>query len=70
MGVPGRVAFFPGNSFIVLGGAQLLILDKSMLPVGLIDIAASGSLAVTPDGKKAYAPVPNQNAVQLITVSE
>jgi len=70
MGVPGRVAFFPGNSFTVLGGAQLLILNKSMLPVGLIDIAASGSLAVTPDGKKAYAPVPNQNAVKLITVSE
>lgn len=68
IGVPGRVAFFPNNSFVFLGGSQLLILNRSMVFVGLVDVAASGSVAVTRTGTKAYAPVPGANAVTVITI--
>jgi len=71
IGVPGRVAFFPDNSLVVLGGSQLLVLRSlSGQFFGLVNIVGSGSLAVTRNGTKAYAPIPSQNEVTVMQVAK
>jgi YVTN family beta-propeller protein len=69
LGSTGRVAFSPKNSFAALGGSQLTLLKPSISFIGLVGIAGSGSMAVTPNGKKAYVPVPGANGVTIITIS-
>jgi hypothetical protein len=46
-----------------------MLLKSSASFVGLINVAGSGSVAVTKNGKKAYVPVPGSNAVTIITVA-
>lgn len=69
LGSTGRVAFAPNNSFAALGGSQLMLLKPSIAFVGLVNIAGSGSVAVTHNGKKAYVPVPGANGVTIIAIS-
>ncbi|HEY7099720.1 MAG TPA: YncE family protein [Terriglobales bacterium] len=66
----GRVTVAPDNSFVVLGGSQLQLLTPSTSLIGTINIPGSGSLAVTADGTKAYAPIPSQNVVTIINIKK
>lgn len=68
LGSTGRVGLAPNNSFVLLGGSQLMLLKSSASLVGLVNVAGSGSLAVTPNGKKAYVPTPGSNVVTIITI--
>jgi YVTN family beta-propeller protein len=70
VGAAGRVTFAPDNSFVVVGGSQLLIFTPSTTPIGAVNVAGSGSLAVTADGSKAYVPVPSQNSVTVISITK
>lgn len=69
LGSTGRVGFAPNNSFAALGGSQLMLLKPSIGFLGLLNVAGSGSIAVTPNGRKAYVPVPSANGVTIITIS-
>jgi hypothetical protein len=69
LGSTGRVGFAPNNLFAALGGSQLMLLKPSVVFVGLVNVAGSGSVAVTRNGKKAYVPVPGANGVTIITIS-
>jgi YVTN family beta-propeller protein len=69
VGAAGRVTFAPDNSYVVVGGSQLLILRPSTATlVGAVDLPVSGSLALTLDGKKAYVPNPSQGTVTVIRI--
>jgi DNA-binding beta-propeller fold protein YncE len=65
----GRVSFAPKNSFVAVGGTQLLLLKPSIAFVGLANVASSGSVATTRNAKKAYVPVPSSNGVVVINIS-
>jgi len=66
----GLITIFPDSLLAAVGSAsQLLILDtQTFAVVDSLDIAASGSLAFTPDGRWAYAPVPSENAVKVLQI--
>lgn len=66
----GRVSFAPKDSFVVVGGPQLMLLKPCTAFIGLINLAGSGSMAVTRNGQKAYVPVPGSNQVVVINISE
>jgi len=70
MAAAGRVTVAPDNSFVVLGGSQLQLVTPAMSLIGTINIPGSGSMAVTADGTKAYAPIPSQNAVAVISITK
>jgi YVTN family beta-propeller protein len=65
----GRVAFAPKNSFISVGGPQLLLLKPSTGLIGVVSLAGSGSMAVTRNGVKAYVPVPGSDQVTVLSIS-
>lgn len=67
---PGITSFFPNSQFAAIGsGPNLLIFSTSTFAVvDSIPIAGSGSLAFTPDGKRAYAPMPGANHVALLKI--
>ncbi|HEU0252191.1 MAG TPA: HYR domain-containing protein, partial [Pyrinomonadaceae bacterium] len=67
---PGMTSFFPDSQFAAIAsGPNLLIFSTSTFTVvDSLPIAASGSLAFTPDGKHAYAPMPGAGKVALLTI--
>lgn len=67
---PGITSFFPDSHFAAIGSApNLLIFSTSTFAVvDSLPIAASGSLAFTPDGKHAYAPLPGAGKVALLKI--
>jgi len=65
----GRVAFAPRNSFVSVGGPQLLLLKPSTALIGVVSLAGSGSMAVTRNGEKAYVPVPGSDQVTVLSIS-
>ena len=67
---PGLTSFFPNSQFAAIGSApNLLIFSTSTFAVvDSLPIAASGSLAFTPDGKHAYAPIPGEGKVALLKI--
>lgn len=67
---PGITSFFPDSQFAAIGSApNLLIFSTSTFAVvDSLPIAASGSLAFTPDGKHAYAPIPGEGKVALLKI--
>jgi YVTN family beta-propeller protein len=65
----GRVAFAPKNSFVSVGGPQLLLLKPSTALIGVVSLAGSGSMAVTRNGQKAYVPVPGSDGVVVLHIS-
>jgi hypothetical protein len=68
---PGITSFFPDSQFAAIGsGANLLIFSTStFVVVDSLPIAANGSLAFTPDGKHAYAPMPGAGKVALLKIT-
>jgi len=70
LGSTRRATVAPDGSFVVLGGSQLSLLGGSTSYKGLLNVAGSGSLAVTRGGLKAYAPVPAQDQVQVIDITK
>jgi YVTN family beta-propeller protein len=65
----GRVGFAPKNSFVAVGGPELMLLKPSIVIVGLANVAGSGSMAMTRNGKKAYIPVPSSSGVTVLNIS-
>lgn len=67
---PGITSFFPNSEFAAIGsGSNLLIFSTSTFAVvDSLPIATSGSLAFTPDGKHAYAPMPGAGKVALLKI--
>lgn len=67
---PGITSFFPDSQFAATGsGPNLLIFSTSTFAVvDSLPIASSGSLAFTPDGKHAYAPIPGEGKVALLKI--
>jgi YVTN family beta-propeller protein len=67
---PGITSFFPDSQFAAIGSApNLLIFSTSTFAVvDSLPIAGSGSLAFTPDGKHAYAPMPGAGKVALLNI--
>ncbi len=65
-----RFTFLADSSRILLGGNRLQVVDStSLLETESVTLGASGSVAVTADGSRAYAPVPDQNAVAVFDIS-
>lgn len=64
----GRVTLAATNSFVAVGGPELLLLKPSAAFVGLVSLAGSGSMAVTRNGEKAYVPVPGSNGVTVLNI--
>jgi RHS repeat-associated protein len=63
------ISFSPDSSSAWLGGNTLKIVDTNTLAtIAALPIPASGSVAFTPDGAWAYAHLPSQNAVALLSV--
>ena len=64
----GRTSVFPDSKIAAMAANQeLYFLDTSNFnSLAVLDIAASGSLAFTPDGEFAYAPIPGMNEVALL----
>lgn len=67
---PGLTSFFPDSQFAAIGsGPNLLIFSTSTFGVvASLPVAASGSLAFTPDGRHAYAPMPGAGKVALLKI--
>src|SRR5574338_706165 len=68
---PGLTSFFPNSQFAGIGsGPNLLIFSTSDFSVvDSLPIAASGSLAFTPDGTHAYAPLLREGKVAVLRIS-
>ncbi|MCA1636423.1 MAG: HYR domain-containing protein [Acidobacteria bacterium] len=67
---PGITSFLPDSSHALVGnGANLSLFDTSTFAlVQNIPMPASGSVAFAPGGK-AYAPLPSQNTVAVLSLS-
>lgn len=67
-GAGSVISFFPNGSQALLGGNSLKVIDTaSFATTASIPIPASGSVVFTPDGTRAYAPVPSQNTVAVLS---
>jgi len=66
----GPFAFVPnGNAVLIGGGTLLKRMDwRRMTFLQPLPVGSGGLAAFTPDGSRAYQPVPGQNAVAVIAV--
>jgi len=64
------MSFFPDSSrvFLVVGNNLEIIDTTSFAIVDTVAIPASGSVVFTSDGSHAYAPLPSQNQVAVLTL--
>jgi len=69
---PVYTSFFPDSQLAAIGnGPELLIFDTATQSVvERVPVAASGSLAFTPDGTRAYGTVSGQNSVAVFAVGQ
>jgi len=65
----GRVSLSPDGRRAYVGGSVLRVFDTATFDqVATIPVPASGSLAFTPNGHRAFAPVPAENAVRVLAL--
>jgi hypothetical protein len=69
-GVSGFISFFPDSLHVfAVAGNSVEVMDTSSLAVvSTVPVAGSGSVAFVPGGCTAYAPVPSNNEVVVLTV--
>lgn len=66
----GMISFFPNSQRALVGGGDLKVIETTGFSVvQRVSLPASGSVAFTPDGHHAYAPVPSQNAVAFLATN-